>query len=128
LSHGEFPTLSPASRPSWKTLLGERGPHLLRAAHDVLTARLIARVLKVLKGGNLMDRKVSVDLDMFEDIVGPASWRAIEEAFGVKCLTSPDADTRSIGRWPIGGACLAILAIHSMENLRSHLPGRFRVL
>jgi 2-methylisocitrate lyase-like PEP mutase family enzyme len=43
LSHGEFPALSPASRTSWKTLLGERGPLLLPAAHDALTARLIAR-------------------------------------------------------------------------------------
>src|SRR4051812_14102339 len=35
--------LSPATRPTWKTLLGEEGPLLLPAAHDALTARLIAR-------------------------------------------------------------------------------------
>ena len=35
--------LSPASRPSWRTLLGEGAPLLLPAAHDALTARLIAR-------------------------------------------------------------------------------------
>src|SRR5690242_2678935 len=35
--------LSPASRPTWRTLLAEGGPLLLPAAHDALTARLIAR-------------------------------------------------------------------------------------
>src|SRR3954453_7011059 len=35
--------LSPASRPSWRTLLSEGEPLLLPAAHDALTARLIAR-------------------------------------------------------------------------------------
>src|SRR5262245_36541325 len=35
--------LSPASRPPWRTLLGEGEPLLLPAAHDALTARLIAR-------------------------------------------------------------------------------------
>src|SRR5262245_8021164 len=35
--------LSPATRPSWRTLLGEGKPLLLPAAHDALTARLIAR-------------------------------------------------------------------------------------
>src|SRR5215217_8308295 len=35
--------LSPASRPTWRSLLGEGGPLLLPAAHDALTARLIAR-------------------------------------------------------------------------------------
>jgi 2-methylisocitrate lyase-like PEP mutase family enzyme len=35
--------LSPATRPTWKTLLGEGEPLLLPAAHDALTARLIAR-------------------------------------------------------------------------------------
>ncbi len=35
--------LSPATRPSWNTLLGEGEPLLLPAAHDALTARLIAR-------------------------------------------------------------------------------------
>src|SRR5436190_17958770 len=35
--------LSPASRSSWKTLLSEDEPLLLPAAHDALTARLIAR-------------------------------------------------------------------------------------
>lgn len=43
MSSAEFPTLSPATRTAWKTLLGERGPLLLPAAHDALTARLIAR-------------------------------------------------------------------------------------
>src|SRR6476646_6484924 len=35
--------LSPATRPSWKTLLNQENPLLLPAAHDALTARLIAR-------------------------------------------------------------------------------------
>src|SRR4051795_7986598 len=35
--------LSPASRPTWRTLLGEGEPLLLPAAHDALTARLITR-------------------------------------------------------------------------------------
>src|SRR5436305_11376784 len=35
--------LSPASRASWRTLLDEGGPLLLPAAHDALSARLIAR-------------------------------------------------------------------------------------
>src|SRR4051812_12610875 len=35
--------LSPATRPTWKTLLGQEQPLLLPAAHDALTARLIAR-------------------------------------------------------------------------------------
>lgn len=43
MSSLEKPTLPPASRTSWKTLLGEGGPLVLPAAHDALTARLIAR-------------------------------------------------------------------------------------
>src|SRR4051812_36327129 len=43
LTHGDFPAISPSTRASWKTLLGEEGPLLLPAAHDALTARLIAR-------------------------------------------------------------------------------------
>jgi 2-methylisocitrate lyase-like PEP mutase family enzyme len=35
--------LSTASRPTWRTLLGEGEPRLLPAAHDALTAQLIAR-------------------------------------------------------------------------------------
>ncbi|HEX4591870.1 MAG TPA: isocitrate lyase/PEP mutase family protein [Gemmataceae bacterium] len=35
--------LSPATRPSWRTLLSEGEPLLLPAAHDALTARLIAQ-------------------------------------------------------------------------------------
>jgi 2-methylisocitrate lyase-like PEP mutase family enzyme len=35
--------LSPASRPTWRALLDEGEPLLLPAAHDALTARLIAR-------------------------------------------------------------------------------------
>jgi 2-methylisocitrate lyase-like PEP mutase family enzyme len=35
--------LSPATRPTWRTLLAEDEPLLLPAAHDALTARLIAR-------------------------------------------------------------------------------------
>ena len=35
--------LSPSTRPTWKTLLGEGEPLLLPAAHDALTARLISR-------------------------------------------------------------------------------------
>ena len=35
--------LSPASRPTWRSLLDEGKPLLLPAAHDALTARLIAR-------------------------------------------------------------------------------------
>jgi 2-methylisocitrate lyase-like PEP mutase family enzyme len=35
--------LSPATRPTWRALLDEGGPLLLPAAHDALTARLIAR-------------------------------------------------------------------------------------
>src|SRR5215210_940432 len=35
--------LSPATRPTWATLLAEGRPLLLPAAHDALTARLIAR-------------------------------------------------------------------------------------
>jgi 2-methylisocitrate lyase-like PEP mutase family enzyme len=40
---GELPALSPATRASGRTLLGEAGPLILPAAHDALTARLIAR-------------------------------------------------------------------------------------
>jgi 2-methylisocitrate lyase-like PEP mutase family enzyme len=43
LSRIDRPALSPASRTSWKTLLDEGEPLLLPAAHDALTARLIAR-------------------------------------------------------------------------------------
>src|SRR4051812_5952599 len=43
LSRTENLALSPASRVTWRTLLGEGGPLLLPAAHDALTARLIAR-------------------------------------------------------------------------------------
>src|SRR5437764_11653359 len=43
LTHGDFPAISPSTRASWKTLLGEGQPLLLPAAHDALTARLIAR-------------------------------------------------------------------------------------
>ena len=43
MTPGEQPALSPATRTSWRTLLGEDGPLLLPAAHDALTARLIAR-------------------------------------------------------------------------------------
>jgi 2-methylisocitrate lyase-like PEP mutase family enzyme len=43
LDLADQPPLSPASRPSWKSLLGEPGPLVLPAAHDALTARLIAR-------------------------------------------------------------------------------------
>lgn len=35
--------LSPASRPTWRALLDRGGPIVLPAAHDALTARLIAR-------------------------------------------------------------------------------------
>jgi len=35
--------LSPASRSTWRALLAEGKPHLLPAAHDALTARMIAR-------------------------------------------------------------------------------------
>jgi 2-methylisocitrate lyase-like PEP mutase family enzyme len=43
LSRTDHPALSPASRTTWKTLLDEDEPLLLPAAHDALTARLIAR-------------------------------------------------------------------------------------
>ncbi len=43
LTHGDFPATSPSTRATWKTLLSEGGPLLLPAAHDALTARLIAR-------------------------------------------------------------------------------------
>src|SRR5437764_8049184 len=43
LTHGDFPAISPSTRASWKTLLGEGQPLLLPAAHDALAARLIAR-------------------------------------------------------------------------------------
>jgi 2-methylisocitrate lyase-like PEP mutase family enzyme len=43
LSQLEHLALSPASRTSWKTLLGADEPLLLPAAHDALTARLITR-------------------------------------------------------------------------------------
>src|SRR5689334_7730668 len=43
LAHSDFPAISPSTRTSWKTLLGESGPLLLPAAHDALTARLIER-------------------------------------------------------------------------------------
>jgi 2-methylisocitrate lyase-like PEP mutase family enzyme len=43
LSRIEKLSLSPATRTSWMTLLGEGEPLLLPAAHDALTARLIAR-------------------------------------------------------------------------------------
>lgn len=42
MTHTDHLALSPATRQAWKTLLGE-GPLLLPAAHDALTARLIAR-------------------------------------------------------------------------------------
>jgi 2-methylisocitrate lyase-like PEP mutase family enzyme len=42
LAQPEHLALSPATRPSWQTLLGDE-PLLLPAAHDGLTARLIAR-------------------------------------------------------------------------------------
>jgi len=35
--------LSPATRPTWKSLLADGVPLLLPAAHDALTSRLIAR-------------------------------------------------------------------------------------
>lgn len=43
MAHGDFPAISPSTRASWKTLLAEAGPLILPAAHDALTARLIAR-------------------------------------------------------------------------------------
>jgi 2-methylisocitrate lyase-like PEP mutase family enzyme len=43
MSQPEGLALSPASRPTWRSLLDEGGPLLLPAAHDGLTARLIAR-------------------------------------------------------------------------------------
>src|SRR3954454_1380734 len=43
MSQPDSLALSPASRPSWRTLRGEGEPLLLPAAHDALTARLIAR-------------------------------------------------------------------------------------
>src|SRR4051812_5140998 len=43
LSRADHPALSPASRPSWQTLLDAGEPLVLPAAHDALTARLIAR-------------------------------------------------------------------------------------
>jgi hypothetical protein len=43
LSHPEGLALSPASRPTWRSLLDEGGVLQLPAAHDALTARLIAR-------------------------------------------------------------------------------------
>src|SRR3954462_10184332 len=43
LAYDDFPAISPSTRASWKTLLGEDGPLLLPAAHDALTARLVAR-------------------------------------------------------------------------------------
>src|SRR3954464_10600636 len=43
LSQPDSLALSTASRPTWRTLLGEGEPLLLPAAHDALTARLIAR-------------------------------------------------------------------------------------
>ncbi|WP_422931401.1 isocitrate lyase/PEP mutase family protein [Singulisphaera sp. PoT] len=39
----DHPLISSSSRPSWKTLLDGGGPLVLPAAHDALTARLIAR-------------------------------------------------------------------------------------
>src|SRR5689334_2594408 len=43
LAHSDFPAISPSTRATWKTLLAEPGPLVLPAAHDALTARLIAR-------------------------------------------------------------------------------------
>lgn len=43
MAKNDPPALSPATRPSWKVLLGEGEPLILPAAHDALTARLIAR-------------------------------------------------------------------------------------
>src|SRR5207249_7609752 len=43
MSQPEGLALSPASRPTWRALLDEGEPLLLPAAHDALTARLIAR-------------------------------------------------------------------------------------
>ena len=43
MSHAETLWLSPATRPTWRSLLVEGEPLLLPAAHDALTARLIAR-------------------------------------------------------------------------------------
>ncbi|QEH31877.1 2,3-dimethylmalate lyase [Aquisphaera giovannonii] len=43
MSTEELPSLSPATRAAWRTLLLEPGPLILPAAHDALAARLIAR-------------------------------------------------------------------------------------
>src|SRR4051812_41055204 len=43
MSHPEKLALSPATRPTWRTLLAEGEPLVLPAAHDALTSRLIAR-------------------------------------------------------------------------------------
>lgn len=43
MPHPEGLALSPATRPTWRSLLDEGGPLQLPAAHDALTARLIAR-------------------------------------------------------------------------------------
>src|SRR3954447_26444750 len=43
MSQADGMALASGGRPAWKTLLGEDGPLLLPAAHDALTARLIAR-------------------------------------------------------------------------------------
>jgi len=43
VSQPEGLALSPASRPTWRAVLDEGGPVQLPAAHDALTARLIAR-------------------------------------------------------------------------------------
>ncbi|MHC5542683.1 isocitrate lyase/phosphoenolpyruvate mutase family protein, partial [Singulisphaera rosea] len=47
-------------------------------------AHTLARALSTLKAGEPMPANEAIDLDSFEDIVGLASWRDIEEKFGTK--------------------------------------------
>jgi 2-methylisocitrate lyase-like PEP mutase family enzyme len=77
---GEQPAPSPATRTSGRTLLGEEDPLLLPAAHDALTARLIARAgFRAYQVGGFA---LAGTRYAYPDIVGLPSWRAIEEKFG----------------------------------------------
>ena len=76
---GRMPWVSPAE-------IHEAGFSMIMYPTTLLfqITRTIERALSALKAGKPMAGKESVDLDAFEDIVGLASWRAIEEKFGAR--------------------------------------------
>jgi 2-methylisocitrate lyase-like PEP mutase family enzyme len=76
---GRMPWASPAE-------IHEAGFAMIMYPTTILfqITRTLERALSALKAGKPMPSKDSVDLDTFEDIVGLASWRAIEDKFGGK--------------------------------------------